>query len=97
MPNGAKSQTAPNGGAVPLFVAVRDFALSGIPRCLGFRAVWDLAPFGISRRSAPAPFQQFAVCSTRVSSGRTLCPRHDLPASRARPDMNTRLEAARRP
>jgi len=50
MPDGAKSQTAPNGGAVPLFVALRDFALSGISRPSGFRAVWDLAPFGISRR-----------------------------------------------
>jgi hypothetical protein len=52
MPNGAKSQTAPNGGAGPLFVALRDFALFGISRCLGFRAVWDSAPFGISRPSA---------------------------------------------
>jgi len=50
MPNGAKSQKAPDGGAVPLFVAVRDFALSGISRCLGFRALRDLAPFGIWRR-----------------------------------------------
>ena len=44
MPKGAESQKAPNGGAVPLFVAVRDFALSGISRRLGFRAVRDLAP-----------------------------------------------------
>jgi hypothetical protein len=50
MPKSAKSQKAPNGGAVPLFVAVRNFAQSGIPRRSGFRAVWDLAPFGISRR-----------------------------------------------
>jgi len=56
MPKGAESQKAPNGGAVPhfvavpLFVAVRDFAQSGISRRLGFSAVWDLAPFGIWRR-----------------------------------------------
>jgi len=50
IPKSAKSQTAPNGGAVPLFVALRDLALSGISRCLGFRAVRHLAPFGIPRR-----------------------------------------------
>jgi len=51
MPNGAESQTAASGGAVPLFVALRDSAPFGIPRCLGFRAVWDSAPSGIPRRS----------------------------------------------
>jgi hypothetical protein len=56
MPNGAESRTAPNGGAVPLFVALRDFAQSGIPRRLGFRAVRDSAPSGIPRRSGRAPF-----------------------------------------
>jgi hypothetical protein len=46
----AKYQTVPNGGAFSLFVALRDFALSGISRRSGFRAFWDSAPFGISRR-----------------------------------------------
>jgi hypothetical protein len=60
IPKGARCQTAPNGGAVPLFVALRDFAQSGIPRCLGFRAVRDSAPFGIWRRSAFGAVWDFA-------------------------------------
>jgi hypothetical protein len=41
--------------------ALRDSAPSGIPRCSGFRAVRDSAPFGscavqVLRRSGPAPF-----------------------------------------
>jgi len=49
MPKSAKSQTAPNGGAVPIFVALRDLALSGISRRLGFRAVRHLAPLPLCR------------------------------------------------
>jgi hypothetical protein len=46
---------------VPPFVAVRDFAQSGISRRLGFRAVRDSAPFGIWRRSGRAPFMARAL------------------------------------
>src|SRR5215218_3475807 len=62
--SGAKGEngTARSGtrDGVPPSVAVRDFALFGIPRRSGFGAVRHLAPFGISRRSASRAVRHLA-------------------------------------
>jgi len=47
-------------------------ALSGIWRRSGFRAVWDLAPFGIPRRSALRRFSS-SPFARRASRSGVLC------------------------
>ena len=75
IPNGAKSQTATRGGRAKrrklndLFA----FGRSAFCRRSGFRAVWDFAPSGISRRLAVAPFIGLAGPSKRQQRVRPRC------------------------
>jgi hypothetical protein len=64
-PNGAepKQRRIPEGAQTARSASRAVRAPSGISRLLGFRAVWNPAPFGIQRRCCPAPLSGCAVMS----------------------------------
>ena len=78
IPNGAKSRTPTNSAYCQpalrdLSVGLRSLLARAFYRCLGFRAVRDFAPFGISRRSRLRPFafpqNPSKTCHQRPPSG----------------------------
>ena len=81
---------APNAAAFPLFVAVRDFAPFGIPRCLGFRAVRHLAPL------PPCAVSTLAAASLTPMRTRTVRPPCTGLSDRTRRRERRESESSRR-
>jgi len=69
IPNGAKSRRARDARRRPTAAPFRSLSPFGIPRCLGFRAVWDSAPSGIPRRLGFRAVWDFAPFGISRRSG----------------------------